>query len=109
MRLPKQVVRIANAITNVALLAGIPRPPYARRNALVIETVGYRRVSGAASPSGISTTAVASSSSSSMASMPNGSGTRLQTTGVSGFTSAEHDGRPACGLWMEIQRPTFAA
>ena len=42
MRLPKQVVRIANAITNVALLTGIPRPPYTRRNALVIETVGYR-------------------------------------------------------------------
>ena len=42
VRLPKQVVRIANAITNVALLAGIPRPPYTRRNALVIETVGYR-------------------------------------------------------------------
>jgi len=42
VRLPKQVVRIANAITNVALLAGIARPPYTRRNALVIETVGYR-------------------------------------------------------------------
>ena len=42
MRLPKRVVRIANAVTNLALLAGIPRPPYTRRNALVVETVGRR-------------------------------------------------------------------
>jgi deazaflavin-dependent oxidoreductase (nitroreductase family) len=42
MRLPKWVVRIANAVTNLALLAGIPRPPYTRKNALIIETVGRR-------------------------------------------------------------------
>jgi deazaflavin-dependent oxidoreductase (nitroreductase family) len=42
MRLPKQVVRVANAITMLALRAGIPRPPYTRGNALVVETVGHR-------------------------------------------------------------------
>jgi deazaflavin-dependent oxidoreductase (nitroreductase family) len=42
MRLPKQIVRIANAVTNLALLAGIPRPPYTRENALIVETVGRR-------------------------------------------------------------------
>ncbi len=42
MRLPKQVVRIANTVTNLALLAGIPRPPYTRDNALIVETVGHR-------------------------------------------------------------------
>lgn len=40
MKLPRFVVRIANAITNFAIIAGIPRPPYTRENALVIETVG---------------------------------------------------------------------
>jgi deazaflavin-dependent oxidoreductase (nitroreductase family) len=42
MRLPRQVVRIANAVTNLALLAGIPRPPYSRENALIVETFGRR-------------------------------------------------------------------
>lgn len=42
MGLPRSVVRIANAITNAAIIAGIPRPPYTRKNALVIETVGRR-------------------------------------------------------------------
>jgi hypothetical protein len=42
MRLPKPVVRIANAVTMLALLVGIPRPPYTRDNALIIETVGRR-------------------------------------------------------------------
>jgi len=42
MRLPKPVVRIANAVTKLALLLGIPRPPYTRENALIIETVGRR-------------------------------------------------------------------
>ncbi len=42
MRLPKQVVRIANAVTKLALYVGIPRPPYNRENALVVETVGRR-------------------------------------------------------------------
>src|SRR5262245_65605115 len=42
MRIPKQVVRIANAITKLALLVGIPRPPYTRENALIVETVGRR-------------------------------------------------------------------
>ncbi len=42
MRLPKQVVRIANAVTNLALIVGIPRPPYTRENALIVETVGRR-------------------------------------------------------------------
>ena len=44
VRLPRVVVRIANAITTFALLAGIPRPPYNRDNALIVETVG--RASG---------------------------------------------------------------
>ena len=42
MGLPRPVVRIANAITNAAIITGIPRPPYTRRNALVIETIGRR-------------------------------------------------------------------
>jgi deazaflavin-dependent oxidoreductase (nitroreductase family) len=42
MQLPRLVVRIANALTNLALMAGIPRPPYTRNNALIIETVGQR-------------------------------------------------------------------
>ena len=42
MKLPRSVVRIANAITNFAIIIGIPRPPYTRKNALVIETVGRR-------------------------------------------------------------------
>jgi len=42
MRLPKQVVRIANAVTKLSLLIGIPRPPYTRENALIVETVGRR-------------------------------------------------------------------
>ena len=42
MRLPRIVVRIANAATNLALLAGIPRPPYNRENALIVETIGRR-------------------------------------------------------------------
>jgi len=42
MRLPKPVVRIANAVTKFALLVGIPRPPYTRENALIVETVGRR-------------------------------------------------------------------
>jgi deazaflavin-dependent oxidoreductase (nitroreductase family) len=42
MRLPNPVVRVANAVTTFALLLGIPRPPYTRNNALVIETVGRR-------------------------------------------------------------------
>ena len=40
MALPRPVVRMANAITNAAIIAGIPRPPYTRKNALVIETIG---------------------------------------------------------------------
>ncbi len=42
MGLPRPVVRIANAITNFAIIAGVPRPPYTRKNALVIETLGRR-------------------------------------------------------------------
>src|SRR5262245_26894400 len=42
MGLPRAVVRIANAITNFAIISGIPRPPYPRKNALVIETLGRR-------------------------------------------------------------------
>ena len=42
MRLPKWVVRIANEVTKLALLVGVPRPPYTRKNALIIETVGRR-------------------------------------------------------------------
>ena len=42
MALPRPVVRIANALTTAALIAGIPRPPYTRNNALVIETIGRR-------------------------------------------------------------------
>jgi deazaflavin-dependent oxidoreductase (nitroreductase family) len=42
MRLPKWLVRIANELTKLALLVGIPRPPYHRGNALIIETIGQR-------------------------------------------------------------------
>src|SRR3990172_1297712 len=42
MRLPNPLIRMANAITSLALLAGIPRPPYTRENALIVETVGRR-------------------------------------------------------------------
>lgn len=42
MGLPRSVVRVANAITNFSILLGIPRPPYTRDNALVVETVGRR-------------------------------------------------------------------
>jgi deazaflavin-dependent oxidoreductase (nitroreductase family) len=42
VKLPRLVVRIANAVTNLAIITGIPRPPYTRKNALVIETVGRR-------------------------------------------------------------------
>jgi len=40
MKLPWSVVRVANAVTTFALLAGIPRLPYNRSNALIVETVG---------------------------------------------------------------------
>ncbi len=40
MRLPRSLVRLANAITNFAIITGIPRPPYTRKNSLVVETVG---------------------------------------------------------------------
>lgn len=36
------LLRLANALTVWAILIGIPRPPYTRRNAIVIETVGRR-------------------------------------------------------------------
>jgi len=42
MRIPKQVVRLANEVTKLALLVGIPRPPYTRENALIVETIGRR-------------------------------------------------------------------
>jgi len=42
VKLPWAVVRVANAVTNLALLAGIPRPPYNRGNALIVETIGRR-------------------------------------------------------------------
>src|SRR3990172_3447041 len=42
MRLPNPLIRMANAITSLALLAGIPRPPYTRENALLVETFGRR-------------------------------------------------------------------
>jgi deazaflavin-dependent oxidoreductase (nitroreductase family) len=44
MKFPRFVVRVANAVTDAALIAGIPRPPYNRGNALIVETRG--RVSG---------------------------------------------------------------
>ena len=42
MKLPWAVVRIANGVTNLALIYGIPRPPYNRGNALIVETIGRR-------------------------------------------------------------------
>jgi deazaflavin-dependent oxidoreductase (nitroreductase family) len=41
-KIPKPIARLANAVTNLALLASIPRPPYTRGNALIVETVGRR-------------------------------------------------------------------
>jgi len=35
-------VQLANALTTFAIIAGIPRPPYSRKNAIVIETMGRR-------------------------------------------------------------------
>ena len=42
MRLPNWLVGIANEVTNLALLAGIPRPLYTRESALIIETIGHK-------------------------------------------------------------------
>lgn len=42
MAFPRPIVRIANAITTAGIIAGIPRPPYTRKNAIVIETFGRR-------------------------------------------------------------------
>jgi deazaflavin-dependent oxidoreductase (nitroreductase family) len=42
MKFPKPFVRFANAVTNLSLITGIPRPPYTRSNALIVETVGRR-------------------------------------------------------------------
>ena len=52
MKLPRSVVRVANAITNFAIIAGITRPPYTRQNALVIETVGRKSGRGHRIPVG---------------------------------------------------------
>ena len=35
-------MQLANALTTFAIIAGIPRPPYSRKNAIVIETMGRR-------------------------------------------------------------------
>ena len=40
MHLSKRLVKVANAITTAAILVGFPRPPYTRRNAIVVETLG---------------------------------------------------------------------
>ena len=42
MRLGRRGIAIANALTIWAIRTGIPRPPYSRRNAIIIETVGRR-------------------------------------------------------------------
>ena len=42
MKFPRAVVRAANALTNLSLIAGVPRPPYNRGNALIVETRGRR-------------------------------------------------------------------
>lgn len=42
MRLPNWLVRIANEITNLSILIGVPRPPYTRENALIVETIGHK-------------------------------------------------------------------
>jgi deazaflavin-dependent oxidoreductase (nitroreductase family) len=42
MKFPRAVVRVANALTNLSLIAGVPRPPYNRGNALIVETRGRR-------------------------------------------------------------------
>jgi deazaflavin-dependent oxidoreductase (nitroreductase family) len=42
VKFPKPFVRFANAVTNLSLITGIPRPPYTRSNALIVETVGRR-------------------------------------------------------------------
>ena len=107
MRLPKPVVRIANAVTKLALVVGIPRPPYTRENALIVETVGRRSGKRRRIPAGMSTTAGASSSSSRTGRVPTGFATRSREVG-SGHTCAEHGARPACGSLMQIQRDIFA-
>jgi deazaflavin-dependent oxidoreductase (nitroreductase family) len=52
MKLPGLVVRAANALTKAALLAGIPRPPYNRNNALIVETIGRKSGSRRRTPVG---------------------------------------------------------
>src|SRR3954465_2396555 len=42
MKLPRSLVRLANAVTKFAIIPGIPRPPYTRKNALIVETVGRK-------------------------------------------------------------------
>jgi deazaflavin-dependent oxidoreductase (nitroreductase family) len=42
MGLWRAVLATANALTMWAIQAGIPRPPYTRRNAIVVETIGRR-------------------------------------------------------------------
>jgi deazaflavin-dependent oxidoreductase (nitroreductase family) len=42
MKFPRAVVRVANALTNLSLIVGVPRPPYNRGNALIVETRGRR-------------------------------------------------------------------
>jgi hypothetical protein len=108
MRLPKQVVRIANAVTKLALLVGIPRPPYTRENALIVETVGRRSGKRRRIPVGISTMAAILSSSWRMASALTGSETPSRTTLASGFTFEVHGTKPAYGSSTQIQTATSA-
>ena len=84
MHLPKAVVRLANAITNFALLVGIPRPPYARR-----WRPYHRRRRGWCPPTG--------------------SAMHLRTTVASGSTFVENGKRLVCDSLTLIQKPIFAA
>jgi len=92
-KIPKPIARLANAVTNLALLTGIPRPPYTRGNALIVETVGRRSRKRHRVPVGYIDEGAEFSSSLRMASAPIGSATRLRMTVDSGFTSGGHGAR----------------
>jgi F420H(2)-dependent quinone reductase len=108
MRLPKWVVRIANEVTKLALLVGIPRPPYTRKNALIIETVGrrsgkrYRIPVGYIDDGGRIIVVVEDGR------RAHWVRNALANAVSSGFTSVEDGAMPACGSSKRIQKTTFA-
>jgi hypothetical protein len=109
MQFPRFVVRFANAATNLALLAGIPRPPYTRNNALIVETIGHlsrkrRRVPVGYLDDGGRIIVVVE-----LAPVATGSATRSPTRVISGYIFAGNGGQRVCALSTLIRKATFAA